>query len=65
MKIRHKNNTTVPPTLLTTPQSQQSREVQDVEFKCQATGRQGPQITWYKNGEKLEASGYFRVIRMR
>jgi hypothetical protein len=51
----------VPPTITKPLSNIVSREVQDVEFVCDTDGRPGAAISWYKNGEVIIPSGYFRV----
>ncbi|VDK49439.1 unnamed protein product [Anisakis simplex] len=51
----------VAPEITTNPKSEIAQETTDVEFSCEASGKPGAVVSWYKNGEAIIASEYFVI----
>uniref|UniRef100_A0A183TZB1 Ig-like domain-containing protein n=1 Tax=Toxocara canis TaxID=6265 RepID=A0A183TZB1_TOXCA len=51
----------VAPEITTKPKDAVAQETADVELNCEASGKPGAVVSWYKNGEAIIASEYFVV----
>ncbi len=53
----------VPPSFGRRPASYEAAEKEDILLECEAGGVPQPEVTWYKNGDRIIQSEYFQVSR--
>lgn len=53
----------VAPVINRAPVNRVSRVKGDIEFECGAEGNPRPAVQWYKNGDLIIESDYFKVVR--
>jgi hypothetical protein len=51
----------VPPSFGRRPASYEAAEKEDILLECEAGGVPQPEVTWYKNGDRIIQSEYFQV----
>lgn len=52
----------MPPRFLKRPQDKIETEKRDIELECEVYGVPEPIVQWYKNGEIITKSEYYRIV---
>ncbi|XP_076267097.1 neogenin protein frazzled isoform X3 [Rhynchophorus ferrugineus] len=52
----------VPPRFLKKPQDRTEYSTKDIELECSVYGIPGPKIQWFKNGELVKYSEYYKLV---
>ncbi|CAG9865498.1 unnamed protein product [Phyllotreta striolata] len=52
----------VPPRFIKKPQDIVEHSTKDIEFKCAVSGIPEPEVQWFKNGELVKYSEYYKLV---